>query len=342
MARGLGLNEIARKAKERMKRGRPEHQSLESALARQEAEMGDTEQADVGGEAKPETALQVVQNQMTVIEEEHARLLAPYEDGLPFDLDRIKQRILACGVNILEEMVSIGKYLIWTKEKLDHGSFVEWLDGELGMSRYRAAEFMRVAQRVIESKCAHVRTFLHAAAGDSKKKLMALLEVSDEEVEEVMEKETFLGKSLDEFEAMSVRQLRDALRTAREGNIKLREGAKGLKAKLEQTKADLEAEKNRDSAEAPLSPRTELENRLMDVIERLGKTEDMATEYAEEFGDEGLMDPEFARSLKSLLATVAQKHTSIFQIVTPDQLRDGRLYVAEQPKEEGGDEGEVA
>lgn len=163
-----------------------------------------------------------------------------YGDGLPFDLDRIRDRILDAGARILEDMVQVGKYLIWAKAELGHGAFTKFVEHDLNISPVRAREFMRIAQRTIHSESPHTRKFLTQTSSGSKHKMLALLDVSDEEMEEAVAEDAFLGRPLDEIEAMSVRELRSALKSSR------------VQAQRQSARADREAERAL-GAEAKLS-----------------------------------------------------------------------------------------
>lgn len=310
--------ELARQA---VRRGRPK-QSLEDVI--------DTvvEEAEEGGEGLVDHAIEAESEPVEIVSEKQ---LVPYQDGMPFDLERIKQRILNCGMNILEESVTIGKYLIWAKEELGRGEFEKWLKDDVDMSSQRASECMRIAQRMIESKSPLERGFLQIASSGSKKKFLSLLDVTDEEIQEVMETETFLGKPLDEVGAMSVRQLRDVLREEKERNSVLRDKIEAKERKLSRVQADLDRAKNPDEVGAEAPP-TILERRLLALIKRFGEVERVAIEFAEEFGDEGLLEPDIRDMAGSVLGTLNQKCTALYQILVPDQVRDQRLHIPLQAK----------
>ena len=250
--------------------------------------------------------------------------LAAYQDGLDFDLDRIKQRILDVGMSVLEEMVTIGKYLIWVKGTIGHGRFVAWV-GELGMSRQRSSEFMRVAQRVVESECPLARSFLEAVSGDSKKKMLALLDVSDEEMKEVMARKSFLGRKLDDVATMGYRQLRAALRQSRGQNAALRGTLRAEQAKSQGLAAENRWLREGEDAQPPL---IRLEAQFARAIRVLGVLERMALEYAEEYGDQGLSKAPVRDAVQAFGCTLSQKVTGIVHVLTPDGLSDARFHVS--------------
>ena len=171
-------------------------------------------------------------------EEDRALCEQTYGDGLPFDLERIRGRILDAGARILEDMIEIGKYLVWVKVELGHGKFNKFVEADLNMSKQRASEFMRIAQRAVHSPS--TRAFLKQTSGNSKYKLLAFLDVSDEEMEESIESESFRGKPLDEIEAMSVRELRESLRQEIDRKTVLLERVEDAERKKLNAQADLE------------------------------------------------------------------------------------------------------
>ncbi len=174
-----------------------------------------------------------------------------YEDGLPFDQDRIRIRIQQCGQTILENMTQIGKDLIWAKCEIGHGGFLAWLESDVGMSPRRATEFMRIAERVLNPATPHARQFLQQASSGSKHKALALLDVTDEEMQEAMEASAFMGRPLDEVEAMSVRELRAALKREKEQHAK----AEHVRDQAQERVLDLEVEAQRRAANVqPLTP----------------------------------------------------------------------------------------
>lgn len=207
-------------------------QSLEDVL--------DQQQSDNGVRQNPFA----VDVQAEPVAEEPGADIDLYHDGLPFDADRVCRRIQSCGAIILENMVQIGKDLIWAKRVMDYGEFTHWLRVHVGMDQQRASEFMRIAQRVLHSTTPQTRQFLSQASGGGKKKLLSLLDISDEEIDEAMDEGAFRGRPLDEVEAMSVRELRAALRTEKDRNSMLRERNEASERRAIRAQADLERERS--------------------------------------------------------------------------------------------------
>ena len=139
-------------------------------------------------------------------------LVLAYGDGMQISVDQAKRDIQNCYGRILDDFITIGKRLLLIKEALPHGAFLNYLQEEFPQTQQRASEYMLIARRVMESKLPHVRYFLDSAAGDSKKKALLLLGVSDEEIDAAQKADQFLGRSLEEVGEMSYRQLKEELR----------------------------------------------------------------------------------------------------------------------------------
>ena len=326
------MSDLTEQARMAVRRGRKKHPSLEKAIDRLTSDGEQAEDAEFEEVPKEDP---FIAEEAIAIREEEARQqeLAPYQDGLPFDLDRIKWRIVDCATDMLEKSITIGKYLIWVKEEVGHGKFLEWADSELGMSRFRTAECMRIAQRMIGSKCASARTFIRAIAGGSKMKALALIDVTDEEIQDAMDTETFLGRDIDEVSAMSYRQLQEALREDRGQLGDVKKERDDLKWKLKKAEAALDEAKNKtDDPINPKDPPSILGRHFSAVIAVLGKLETVAIEFADEVDDAGLMVPETRDMISSYIGTFNQKITHLYQILTPNEIRDVRLHILPAPK----------
>ena len=241
-----------------------------------------------------------------------------YMDGLPFDADRISRRVQSCVQIALENIVQAGKDLIWAKRVMGHGGFEKWVRFDVGLNPRRASEFMRIAERVISAKNPHTKAFLSQVAGTSKHKALALLEVSDEEIDEAMQEDAFLGRPLDEIEAMSVRELRDELTKER----KSKQQALDMYRDAEKRNTRLEKKLEKGDPASPVSL-TEMPHAvLLQAIEALSRAEDIICEWAEdpEQSDEWLGDGGAAadRTTAGLLTSLSQKTMNIRSLLTPN------------------------
>lgn len=120
------------------------------------------------------------------------------EDGIRFYQQRTAE---AC--------LELGKRLVLLKEASLHGEFGPRLE-LLGIDERAARRFMAAATRFSKRVTSPVLKY-----GNSQSKLLELLVLDDEEVEELAEGGTVRGMPADKIAAMGVRELRAALREAK-------------------------------------------------------------------------------------------------------------------------------
>lgn len=152
----------------------------------------------------------VTQNQN--LASQHSELiLAQFGDGLPYDRLRYLDRARFHMARSAEEALAVGRCLIVMKENEPHG---EWLGilGQLGIEPRLA---QRMAQASLKFSGAEAPTQLIEAA-KSKTKLFELMVLDDEELQVLNEGGTVAGLELDDIDRMSSKELRSALREARE------------------------------------------------------------------------------------------------------------------------------
>ena len=173
------------------------------------------------------------------------------------------------------------------------------------------------------SACAGI---FEGSSGDSKKKMLALLDVSDEEIKEAMARKSFLGRKLDDVATMGYRQLQAALRQSRGRNAALLGQLRAERAKSQGLAAENRSLRESEEAQAPLM---RLEEQFARAIRVLGVLERMALEYAEEYGDQGLSKAPVRDAVQAFGYTLSQKVTGIVHVLTPDALSDTRFHIAE-------------
>lgn len=110
----------------------------------------------------------------------------------------------------VEACLELGKRLLILKELTQHGGFAESLE-RLGIEPGVAQRFIQATQKY--SKAATSR---HLEKFQSQSKLLELVVLDDSEAEALMEGEAVRGITLDDVECMTVRELRAALRAARD------------------------------------------------------------------------------------------------------------------------------
>jgi hypothetical protein len=111
----------------------------------------------------------------------------------------------------VEACLETGKMLLLLKERVSHGDFQQRLE-RLGVGS-RAAQ--RLMQSCLKFSNASAPTHLLKAIGNQAK-LIELLILDDDEVQELAEEGSTLGITLDDLASMSQKELRSALRKARE------------------------------------------------------------------------------------------------------------------------------
>lgn len=111
----------------------------------------------------------------------------------------------------VEACLDTGRMLLLLKERVPHGDFQQRLD-RLGVGS-RAAQ--RLMQSCLKFSNASAPTHLVKAIGNQAK-LIELLILDDDEIQELAEEGSTLGITLDDLASMSQKELRAALRKARE------------------------------------------------------------------------------------------------------------------------------
>jgi len=127
------------------------------------------------------------------------------------DPDLIQRDIAANMRRSVEACLEVGRGLRVLKEACEHGNFIARLD-VLGLDRKVAAKFMQSA-----AKFSNVSTSRHLTdAIGSQSKLFEMLVLDDEQIEELELTGQTGELKLDDIATMSVKELRQALREARE------------------------------------------------------------------------------------------------------------------------------
>lgn len=111
----------------------------------------------------------------------------------------------------IAECLELGKTLLIIKELTPHGGFRDHIEADLGMDYTAAKRFMQAAMKFSKGAPAH----LLPAVG-TQSKLLELLVLDDGEIAELSENGSVRGVALDEIETMTAKELRAALRKARE------------------------------------------------------------------------------------------------------------------------------
>ena len=135
-----------------------------------------------------------------------------YGQDLPHQRDRIINETKFFMVQSASSMLEAGRRLILLKENEPHGEFTNILENELNLSARAARRTMQAAVKFLNLGEKKVQAF--TSLGSTK--LLELITTEDEELEALTEGGTVAGLTLDDIDKMSVRELKKALRDARQ------------------------------------------------------------------------------------------------------------------------------
>lgn len=157
--------------------------------------------------------LNVNLNAMT---EHRLEIMQQFGDGLPYERNRIVHETRFYMAQSAEAMLEAGKRLVILKENEPHGDFIDILESELGLEPRVARRMMQASVKFLGNSDATPKRSTLSALG--KGKLYELMTLDDEELDALADGGTIVGATLDDIERMSVRELRQSLREARETN----------------------------------------------------------------------------------------------------------------------------
>ncbi|EAO8836103.1 DUF3102 domain-containing protein [Salmonella enterica] len=156
--------------------------------------------------------LNVSLNAMT---EHRLEIMQQFGDGLPYERDRIVHETRFYMAQSAEAMLEAGKRLIILKENEPHGEFVEIVREHLGLEP-------RIAQKMAQAALKFLSPTLESKAKAlshlGRTKLYELMLEDDEDLVELADGGTVAGMTLDDIDRMTSRELKAALREARETN----------------------------------------------------------------------------------------------------------------------------
>ncbi|HDY1362145.1 TPA: DUF3102 domain-containing protein [Escherichia coli] len=152
---------------------------------------------------------------LNTMAQHRVEIMQQFGDGLPYERDRIVHEARFYMAQSAEAMLEAGKRLIILKENEPYGDFINIVESELSMSKRTAQVMMQASIKYLSPQLeSKAQTF--ALLG--KAKLFELMTEDDENLAELADGGTVAGLTLDDVDRMSVRELRQALREARETN----------------------------------------------------------------------------------------------------------------------------
>lgn len=144
--------------------------------------------------------------------DEHSQALIAiddrYLDGSTFDLQFFIRRCQHSAQTIAQHYLYLGRDLIVIKERVSREEFAAVLD-QIGISQRSAQRFMQVAVKFTAPTLEKLATRVAVS------KLIELASEDDEDLEQALNGGTIAGMKLDDIERMSTRELKAALRNAR-------------------------------------------------------------------------------------------------------------------------------
>lgn len=145
--------------------------------------------------------------------EHNLQVIRQFGDGLPYDRERVINEVRFFLGTAAEAMLEAGKRLIELKEFEGHGKFIGICEERLGITERSAQKMMQAAIKYLSPELEKHTAKLQQLG---KAKLIELLAEDDEDLAALAEGGTVAGLELDDVERMSCRELRRALREARE------------------------------------------------------------------------------------------------------------------------------
>ncbi|QHQ16572.1 DUF3102 domain-containing protein [Pectobacterium parmentieri] len=152
---------------------------------------------------------------LNALTEHRMQVMAQFGDGLPYERDRIVHETRFYMAQSAEAMLEAGKRLTILKECEPHGEFESIVRDALGIPE-------RTAQRLMQASIKYMSPQLSAKAPAlallGKTKLFELMTEDDDALAELADGGTIAGMTLDDIDRMTSRELKAALREARETN----------------------------------------------------------------------------------------------------------------------------
>ena len=169
--------------------------------------------------------------------------IEPYTDGLPYNRDRVIAIVKDKLILLKDEVVKIGKYLIWLQKEESVQPAGLTLDRILGQylpnfARSTALNCMRLAKLSIE------HPYFYEAIKHQTKTIALLEALTEEEIKELENGGIVADIKLDEVDRMSRRELKDHVRAYKKKDERGKEQVEELEEKLKKAKEEIEQLKN--------------------------------------------------------------------------------------------------
>lgn len=168
-----------------------------------------------------------------------------YGDNLPYDRTRVTNETKFYMSQSAEAMLEAGKRLVLIKEHEPHGTFTEILEKELGLAPRTARIMMQASVKYLSLGETKAQTLAHLG----KSKLFALMSQDDEELEALAEGGTVAGLTLNDVDKMTVKDLKKALKEAKEDQDAVRKISSEKDKKINELAEKLEKAESKNKRE---------------------------------------------------------------------------------------------
>lgn len=150
---------------------------------------------------------------LTEMSKRSAEVAERFADGLAYDRERVVAEAKFLMSQSAEAMLEAGKRLVQIKENEPFGEFMSIVQDRLGLGERSARAMMQAAVKYLSPALESKRQSI-AVLGKSK--MFDLMVEADEALADLAEGGTIAGKTLDDMQAMSRRELQAALTDARQ------------------------------------------------------------------------------------------------------------------------------
>lgn len=148
-----------------------------------------------------------------LVAEQNLQVIQQFGDGLPYERERVINEVRFYLSTAAEAMLEAGKRLVALKEIEGHGEFIHICEDRLGLSERTARQLVQAALKYLSPELEKHSSKLQQLG---KAKLIELIAEDDDDLAALAEGGTVAGLELDDVARMSCRELRKALREARE------------------------------------------------------------------------------------------------------------------------------
>ena len=223
--------------------------------------MGKVADANLPAERKQELEAMVVENMRTIDE--------AYGDNLPYNAERLVGEVKFYLASGAMAMLQAGRCLILLKEHEPHGNFIKCVE-KTGISHVLAKKMMLAARKFLDKDGRpNGETFIHL---NSVSKIYELAMLDDEDIEALQEGGSLAGKTLDDIDKMTVRELKEHIRGIKDERRAEREAQAEILSKKNQRIDELQEKLHKKNFPYSWEPEANLISAEIDTIWMTGTT----------------------------------------------------------------------